>query len=260
MMRRWTSPAGTAYQVGLYTVGGLPSDKAHWIEDGFLLSADTQASIALQHMLHDRLDAVQGDLKTAWSRFIISVWNRNPERIAWLKGEWETMSAGILPGLRERYERDRGENDPATFEEFESGPGKDITARGLVRGMQSLMDLENVGQRLNDMSFAVFTFDRVPEPLLTSDRPIVKTFPLDHLDANLTIPLSPSKLFVAANSDAVFRRIESDGARLTIARVNNMIVRQAAKFVYGPNDGMFQFIERRLNRDPDALRWATFHR
>jgi hypothetical protein len=257
---RRISPGGTGYMKGLYTVSGLPSEAAHWLEDTFLIIADGTASVALKHLLDDNVDALNGDLKSAWSRFIISLWNRTPEKIAWLKDRWEEHNTKIAPIVQARFEKSRQEGNPMTYEEYKNGPDKEAAGRLLVRVMQSVMDLKNVGQHLNNMRWSIMTVKGNPEPLLTSDRPVVKPLPLKEEDAHIIMPLSPTKLFVAANADATLRIIQSNGPRFNVVRTNNLVCRQAAKYVYGNDDGMLSYVERRLGHDPEAQHMATFHK
>jgi len=255
---RPTHPKGTGYQKGLYKVAGLPPEGAHWIEEEFLFLTDDRASKALGLMLDDKLAEVQGELKNAWSRFIISIWNRNPEKIAWLKKIWRNHNEAKEPIFRKMFEEKRQDGDPATYDEWKALFGPEAEGRLLVNLMQRVMDLPQVGQFLNDMRWGVITVQDAQHSFMTSDRPILKPFPFIHDDAHIAMPISPTKLFVAVKRDATLELIKRNGRAPIIVKSNAMIACQAATFVYGHTDRMTAFVDRRLNRDPEALHWATF--
>lgn len=114
---RRTHPDGTGYFRGLNTIDRLPPEIANFIEDQFLQRADDLACQALDHLLAGTLNA-NIDIKSGWTRFLISLLHRPPERIRYLKAIIEEKFAPILESLREGYPTRRGPNDPPTFDEY----------------------------------------------------------------------------------------------------------------------------------------------
>jgi Protein of unknown function (DUF4238) len=113
--------------------------------------------------------------------------------------------------------------------------------------MQGIVDSESVGTLLNGMSWSVTTLKRQRFSLLTSDRPIIMTNGLAKEDGHIALPISPTTIFIAARKtetfQAIFAEINKDGAEV---RVNDLIVRQAVKYVYGVDDRQLRFVANRF--------------
>jgi hypothetical protein len=260
VVRRRRHPAGTAYVKGLYTAPLPVEEEKYWIEDVFLKAVDDAASRAHKLMLANNLDAVQGELKTAWSRFIIATWHRNPEKVTWLKSEWAAGCAETFETLKRTEHEWAGKPGcPVSLDEYVRSGKKDADdLRGYVRLHQTIMDSERVGQQINSMRWSTIRFQHVPELLLTSDRPIVMFGGL--ASGYFVMPISPNHLFVAHNTPGQLEELNSWGGRPLVARTNGQIVRQTQRFVFSNQDNMGAFVEARLNKFPDEVRRATFHR
>jgi len=113
---RMTHPDGTGYVRGLYTFGDLPPGTADFLEQRFLLRADDRAYAALCLLLADNVD-FDNDTKSAWSRFLMTLFHRNPERIAHLKTSLTTNLPAELEKYRPTYEA-RGFSAALNFEDF----------------------------------------------------------------------------------------------------------------------------------------------
>jgi hypothetical protein len=68
------------------------------------------------------------------------------------------------------------------------------------------LDNDIVGAHVNKMPFAIIDLSGSPHRLLTSDRP-VGLFNLKEPNGLVSIPISPTKLFVAANDEATFDKL-----------------------------------------------------
>ncbi len=129
----------------------------------------------------------------------------------------------------------------------------------MVLAMKAIMDLPQVGQAFNDMAWQVLTIgDGIPETFLTSDRAIYLPMSLGNPRGTVILPLSPRKLFIASRSPAVFEGIASHGPRGVTVHMNAAICRQAHSYVYGRDAESARFVDRRLQKYPDATHWATF--
>ena len=67
-------------------------------------------------------------------------------------------------------------------------------------------DNDIVGVHINKMPFAVIDLSASRHRLLLSDRP-VEIFNLKEANGLVSIPISPTKLFVAGNEDAIFAEL-----------------------------------------------------
>jgi hypothetical protein len=124
-------PDGTGYVRGLYAIDGLPPETANVIETKFLKPADGLASDALRAFIDDQPFAKPAQMRTSWSRFVMSLMLRYPESI-------DEMKRQLRENVQRAYAETRKETDPPTFEKYEAVQGTSELAR--VHG-KLLMDL-----------------------------------------------------------------------------------------------------------------------
>jgi hypothetical protein len=239
---RRTHPEGTAYEIDLYKDDALPTGFESWLEDYFFGRVDQLASDAHQLLLKDQLALLTPGMRSAWSRFIISLLQRNPEKIAWLKERWKIEYARALEGIRAEYETRRQPADPETFDEFRDRVRMDMGARQL-RGM---IDLKQTGLVINMMAWHTVTFAGLRHPLLTSDRPVIMTNGLGYDHSHIVLPISPTQMFVAVRSSNTEKEIKAIPPVELAFRANDRIASQAMRFVYGIDDMQLRFVENRL--------------
>ena len=116
-LKKPVGPKATGFQTKLYAFPELPADMAQHIEDVFLRYADSAASDALKRHLSGGQNWT-GELRSAWSRFIVSLLTRHPDvmadlRVATMKS-WERAG----PHSQRRHEETKEAHDPATFDEY----------------------------------------------------------------------------------------------------------------------------------------------
>jgi hypothetical protein len=231
------------YQDDLYALPGLPGELQHWLEVVFLKQADQEADDALQYLLADQLD-LPPKLKSGWSRFIMTLFSRTPERIAELRATYEAEVANRMDTLSRLYDEDHA-ND-------EKSPSPEQKAADILRGnelatgqlLQRVMDLPGVGHHLNNMPWAVFNIPNGDRSLLTSDRPAHLSGGLQNNDSHIILPISPTKLFVAANDRSLFRSVERMSPSDSTQQVNLLVASNAKRYVYATDDFQRNFIDR----------------
>lgn len=249
---RMTHPDGTGYERGLYSFRNLPASVTDFIEKQFLLQADGKAAQALQRLLDGQAE-FNHELRSAWSRFVMTLLHRNPERMDEIRSRVAQHYPEVLEQVRLQYNAMRTPNSPETFEEFERDL-KDGHLQYLTMSyLQSIMDNRAVGNELNQLSWGVLTFEDLRYPLLTSDRPIVMSNGLRVRDAHLVLPISPTAIFVAEREPDSPNAVRKLAKTVNLAEgLNNLIVRQARKYVWGTNDRQLRFVTNRFGE-----RWVS---
>jgi len=101
---RMIHPDGTGYESDLYTVKNAPSEQSHFMEDYFFRTVDQLASDASEIILRGQFPHLDHDKKSAWSRFVMSLIHRNPEKVAWI-GERAAsqFDVGYSSGVKIRH-------------------------------------------------------------------------------------------------------------------------------------------------------------
>jgi len=213
----------------LYSINEAPPDVRSYVEDQFLLRVDQIANDALQCLLKSDLD-LSDDLRSGWTRFIMSLLQRNPQKIAWLLENWKTQ-----------YECNIESSNPA------------VVGVQRLRMLQNVMDLPMTGDKINKMLWNVVTYEGATHHVLTSDRPVIMTNGLIKPDAHIIVPIGPERLFVAANTAELVDRLKAMPAKNLIRACNETVVWQSHTYVYADDDRQLRFVENRLGRGKPQL-------
>ena len=251
-----TFPDGTGYEHDLYTFSDLPSAAATYLEAKFFERSDDAAYAVLREMLEDRVDfnAVK---RSAWSRFLMTLLHRTPEAVRRIRSQVNAAYPEFLEKIWESYPTNRGPHDPETFEGFLTTVTEADYQQVTLRVLQKIMDSENVGSLLNKLQWGVLRINQSDYSLLTSDRPLVLTNLLIGAKSHVAMPLSPDRIFLAADTAETMWElyVACKKANTTVRILNDRVVRQARKFVWGTDDRQLRFIKNRLGA---KIRWSTF--
>jgi Protein of unknown function (DUF4238) len=191
------------------------------------------------------------DARSGWSRFLMSVVRRNPEAVAHLN---EQAAQSIEEALRDfgvRYSERRRPTAPETFEEYvalikRSNP----EGRAGALLLANVIDSELVGNHLNKMHWFVVEIVNRRFPLLTSDRPVIKSNGLLNPNSYIALPIGPFHLFVAVNTPAMENGLRQIHPNELVRGVNSQVAMQAHTYVYGVDDRHLDFVSKRLRQRP----------
>jgi hypothetical protein len=244
-------PDATGYLRGLNTFNALPPEIADFLEKRFFQKADDRAAKALKLIMNGA--AIDGPTKSAWSRFIMTLIYRTPEGMRLIRQRVTTIVPSSIDNLASKYDELRRPSDPPTFEEFRSTvPDERLLQSATQRLLTRIMDSSRVGSLLNSMIFAILSPNSRPYPLLTSDRPMTITNGFGQRRACVVMPISPTKIFVAARDR---NQIDEIAANITTKMVNSTVAEQARDYVYGVDGTQLRFVANRLGR---RIRWGPF--
>ena len=82
--------------------------------------------------------------------------------------------------------------------------------------------------------------------LLTSDRPLT-IYRLSRPEGFVALPISPSKLFIAANDDKTIAELNGVSAKEVIQRINVSTVSRARRYVYAIDGSQDRFVLNRMS-------------
>jgi hypothetical protein len=239
---RMVFPGGTGYLHGLYKFDTRPPDDVNFMEKKFFQTVDNDANAALEQLLalNDNLTV---PIKHAWARFLMSLFHRNPEEINRSRQFVLNELPAALDDPLGAYASLRRPGDPATFEEYRAAVPKLDTDRATIMLLRNIMDSNAVGAVLCGMRWTIIKLNNSPNPLLTCDNPLMRTDGIGHEHDCMVLLISPDSLFVAANNqrtiDSFVEIIRMPDSAVII---NDIIVRQAVRYVYGTDESQLQFV------------------
>ncbi len=248
-------PKQTGFLDRLYEKKGVPQSIAQQVEDKFMSPVDNFAAKALD-LIETDVDKVKNDAKqrSAWSLFLITLMSRMPEDLAALTEILEDDWKRDLPLHRQKYAANRKPNDPETIEEFIEKKDPDHIGRWVMNVAPELMDHEGIGQSLNGMRWSVVNTPDDAPPFLSSDRPLYMSKTFSEPGCYLFLPLGPHRLFVATNTEEVERSFKDKPPKELAQEINDRVVKQAVKYVYGIDEAEREFVDKLISSDrPPSL-------
>lgn len=240
-------PHSTGYEFDLYAFNELAPDVRLYIEQHFFNYADNIASIALERHLAGSREPWSAELLSAWSRFLIGIHLRHPDAVPELRRAAQSIWEGSGEASQRSYEAIRKPEDPATFDEYLQARDPLIAAKMRMNMVIKSFDNDILGTHINGMKWAVVDVSASPIRLLLSDRPI-EFSNLKEPRGFVSMPISPTKLFVAANSPASVDNLRRVKPREIVQHVNLFIVGRARRFVWTQDETQRRFIGNHMSK------------
>lgn len=251
LIAKSVGPHSTGYEFDLYAFNELVPEVRQYIEQEFFNYADNIASIALQRHLSSSREPWPAELLSAWSRFLIGIHLRHPDAVTELRAAAQSIWEGSGEASQRAYQAVRKPEDPATFDEYLGARDPLIAAKMRMNMVIKSFDNDILGTHVNGMKWAVVDVSASPIKLLLSDRP-VEFSNLKEPRGFVSMPISPTKLFVAANSPAGLSNLRQVKPREIVQHVNLFIVGRARRFVWAQDETQRRFIENHMSKNLEA--------
>jgi hypothetical protein len=240
-------PKATGFERDLYAFPELPPEHAQHLESVFFNYADNTAAQALALHLTANAAGWNSELVSAWSRFTIGVHLRHPDVMPELREASGTIWDMSGPAYQAHYEEIRTPQHPATMDEWIATLDPLTRSKVQLNCIIKILDNEIVGTHLNAMKWAVVDASQSSDRFLTSDRP-VEISKLNDPGGFVSMPISPTKLFVAANREQSIENLRRIKPREIARHINTFIVSRARKFVWASDESQARFIENHMSK------------
>jgi len=209
--------------------------------------ADRTASDALALHLHRSPGGWNSELLSAWSRFVIGIHLRHPDAIPEIRAAVEAIWEEISVDMQRDYNAQRQPHDPMTYDEYLAPRDPFTAAKARLNLVMKAIDNELIGTHVNQMKWATLDLSASPKRLLTSDRP-VEMYLMKEAEGFITLPISPTKLFVAVNTQAMLDDCGAQQAVDIVRRVNKRVVGYARRVVWASDESQAQFIQDNMSK------------
>jgi hypothetical protein len=240
------SPRGIGREDHLYSVQGMPPGQQAYIETHFFSPVDSKGAVAHQVLLAGGLNRLTPQQREDWTRFMMSMQNRNPFALQELRRLAEQVLRKNLDVNDSEYDAVRKDGDPATLWDWTMKHQPHVIEEAYKRMLPGIIDHKGVGQHMMNMFWATIDVSGSAHSLLTCDRPIFWTQGLKAPDTVLLFPLSPTVLFAATNGAGRMRGAMRAPPKQHVRVINDQIARLAVEFVIGKDDRQLSFVENRL--------------
>ncbi|MCW1432152.1 DUF4238 domain-containing protein [Novosphingobium sp. JCM 18896] len=248
IVEKAVAPAEIGYEKYLYETPGLPPEQAQQIEQYFMSPLDSMAADAHKLLLAGKAHKMPQKERSAWSRFVMSLWFRTPAGLAYFKEAMGLILKARDEPLNARYDEVKQDGYPDTLEDVIAMLGPEFSEQIAMRLFRKMSDDPKNGLRLNNMQW--FVLEAAGRPLLISDAALQHSqAPIFSHNGYITLPIAPEKLFVAVNQIAVAQAIDAIPRRDLVGQVNRAVVRRAAIFVGAPDRSQDTFIRDNFGKD-----------
>jgi hypothetical protein len=241
------APKNTGFEHGLYRLEGYVPEAQNTIEKNFMAPVvDDPASRALDILIKRDNSSLTPGHRMAWTRFLMSLHVRNPGKMEQINNKADHRLRQSLLTNPEEYEAVLGADDPPTLVEWVEQKAPEIWSNF---GKEILPDIimhpPTVDAIIRMHWWTIGIEDGFPD-LLTCDRPVYMSHGVMDERCFIALPLSPQFVFIATRTQSTFDRVMSPGIKAVTKLINETMVMQAEKYVYGAHDRHLRFVENRL--------------
>jgi len=231
------APKSIASERGLYALRGVAPDHCNAIERDYMApEVDDPAAKALRVLLSDMKAGLPMDLRMAWVRFLMSLLVRLPSRLKTLQDDASATLKAEFSRAPEDYERLRRPSDPPTLSDFveQRGLGGLIEDFGTTL-LPGLIELPQMQADIARMDWRVLHFRDGPYGFVTSDFPICMLPGLGSPECLISLPLSPTAIFLASYSSELLDKLDALQPPALIDEANRIAIQSAQEYVYADN-------------------------
>lgn len=210
---------------------------------------DTHASVALNELLENNSRAeIRDSTKESWANFVVSQLSRSPEDIRQIQENVKHYAAELLADIQINPEKYKNKIKEGDLEEFIAQRQTTFSDEKLAeRVMPTILGHDAISNEIRTLQWSVVDVGKETFPLLTSDRPVSMTYRGPNSDIEITMPLSPKHLLIAATSARKLDQIRAKGKQKLVSISNLETTRKAVKYVYAQDDSMRDFVRKHIS-------------
>jgi Protein of unknown function (DUF4238) len=244
------APKSTGYERRLYSLDGYPEDQQQVIEERFFAAVvDEPASRALKVLIAGGDPSkLTRELAEAWTRFLMAARARSPYVVEMMQTQGRRNIEEALLRDPHQYKAVRRAGDPPTLLKLAERICKPrLDNHGKII-LPDLIQHPRYAEIILGMNWMTLHLPAVTQPeFLTSDYPCVLTHGgLHDPRCIVAFPLHPRSAFFATSDSESKRGLLSLDAGTIVEQLNDGVVRQAERSVYGRTDAHLSFVESRL--------------
>lgn len=236
---RESYPSEVGFQRHLYAAppGGNPDFDA---ERDVYQKLDDRAAVAHRRLIS--LEKPHASDRHPWAAFVMSLFHRTPEHLSATK-ELLTRLWDEEDETQLKYEKMKEEGYPDTVQEFLRLLDPHARERAAFRNILISSQDSRLIRYLGSIPWGVINLAHAPRHLLLSDNPVIIT-PLGKPGGHLAMPISPTRLFVAAPEYSTFQSIKELGPNRITRICNQLVVERASAIIIAKDRTQSEFIKR----------------
>jgi hypothetical protein len=183
-------------------------------------------------------------MRQAWTRFLMSLHVRNPDRVEQITGQGAEALREMLAKDPEEYKAVRKPDDPPTLVEWVERYAPALIENYGKNILPGIVAHQATGNEIIRMRWVVGSY-ATPD-ILTCDRPLYLSHGVNDPRCVIALPLSPCAILFASRDPSILDTLMRMERSALIRAINETVVAQAARYVYGAHDRALAFVERLL--------------
>jgi hypothetical protein len=250
VVHRRFHPNATGYERDLYKTDGLTQAEEHHLEENFFKPVDTAANLALQKMLAWDKAPWTSEMRSAWTRYLLSLRFRNPDTVKDLKTHMLNIWSTAQESIKKDFAKWRRPDDPLTWEEFDKLLNPAAPHVGATDMMIRIVDNDRIGPTIFGMHWSIHKLVDSKVRLLMSDRPLNWPAGLASPKAYIALAISPDTVFLASNDPEMQSWAKSQPHTQLAKGLNKSVVTQAREYIWGTDDSQIEFVRKHFGKAP----------
>jgi Protein of unknown function (DUF4238) len=243
----------TGFEIDLYELKDLPAEQRQYLEKVWFNYLDQTAfEVLTDHLGGKPVSSWTNEHVNAWSRFVFGIHFRHPHAMPELRDAAKAIWEASGTAKQSEWEKIKKPDHPATFDEYLATLDPFTAAKMRLNLLIKIFDNPKLIGHLNQMPFAVIDASAASEQFVTSDRP-VSIYKLGQNDGLIYLPISPTKLFVAANDEKSLEKVNKQTALALVRSVNDIVVGGARLYVWARDQSLEPFIHAKMSTNMEPL-------
>ena len=250
LIQKRVSADATGFERDLYEFPEFPQDLSQFMEQRFFEYADRKASQALQMLVDGKPQHFwSSEMLSAWARFLIGMHTRHPDTLPEIRAAVKLLWEASGEQSQRIYEEMRRPQEPPTFDGWIAARHPLIPHKAALDLVVASIDNPIVGQHIIQMQWEVIEISVTACRFLASDRP-VGMYLIKEPNGSLTLPISPTKLFVAVSNRNYLNVFRRQKHREIVDQINQDHIRRARRFVWATSQSGSQteFIRQHMSK------------
>lgn len=232
-----------AYALTLNVVAGMDKQA---IERLFHQRIDNQEALVLQKLNGGGLRALTVEDRMDWARFLMSLRIRQPNIVQMLRSQAEQHLRATLAKQPEQYEELLGLKNPPTLIEWTEKCYPGFIENCGMSFFRELVDNPAIGAKVLRMKWWIWDLSNLSYDLLLADHPCIFTSRIDDPSLVIALPISPTKVFMATQSENIAEIMLRQQPKEFAKRVNESSINQGRVRLYARDKSPARFIQKRL--------------
>jgi hypothetical protein len=244
-------PRATGFETDLYEAKDLPPEQRQHLEKVWFDYTDRTASEALKIHVGEATTWTN-ELVNAWSRFVFGIHLRHPHAMPELRAAAKEIWDASGGEYREDWERLKEPEHPASFDDYLATLDPFTAAKVRVNMLIKAFDNGELIGHMNQMHWGVLDVSAAPERFVTSDRPVC-IHNLKKQDGVIFLPISPTKLFMAAEQPSSLQMAGKQKPLDLVHRVNAFVAGRARLYVWASDKAQEPFIGAKMSTEMEPV-------